>query len=89
MSALRLTKLFGPVEFFEKIEKRIRNGFLLDCAIQGFQFRGDPGVRVAGAGARPAGHIGTPLIFRVVTHRQLHSSPATAIARLRRLRASY
>jgi hypothetical protein len=52
MSALRLTKLFGPVESFEKIEKRIRDGFLLDCAIQGFQFGSDPGVRVAGAGAR-------------------------------------
>jgi hypothetical protein len=37
MSARRFAQPLGLVEFFEEIKKRIRNGFLLDGAIEGFQ----------------------------------------------------
>ncbi len=73
MSAGRFAQPFSLVEFFEEIKKRIRNGFLLDGAIEGFQLGGDLPVGIGGAGTCPPAHTGAPLIFRYVNHRQFHS----------------
>lgn len=73
MSELWLARrLLGLVKLLEKIEERVGHGFLLDGAIKSFKLGGDLVIGVRHA-PWPAHHTGTALIFRDVTHKQLHS----------------